>query len=86
MKNEYCDIQENCKVLQQATVQYEAVVKQNQSLQAELRFTKDNAEKDSQHIRELEEANMLLQEENKKLKNALEKIAGSDLCNRCDGV
>lgn len=84
MKNEYCDIQENCKMLIQAGNQYDAVVKQNQSLQAELRFANDNNKKDEEYIRQLEEKNMLLEEEVKKRdrnianlfeeKNALHKL------------
>ena len=35
--NKYCDIQDGCKLLKQANAQYNAVVRQNQSLQAELR-------------------------------------------------
>lgn len=35
--SKYCDIQENCKLLKQANAQYNAVVRQNQSLQTELR-------------------------------------------------
>lgn len=68
---QYCDIQENCKMLIQAGNQYDAVVKQNQSLQTELRFAKDNAEKDNKYIRELEEANMLLQQENERLRGRI---------------
>lgn len=84
MKNEYCDIQKNCKMLIQAGNQYDAVVKQNQSLQAELRFANDNNKKDEEYIRQLEEKNMLLEEEVKKRdrnianlfeeKNALHKL------------
>lgn len=35
--NKYCNIQDGCKLLKQANAQYNAVVQQNQSLQAELR-------------------------------------------------
>lgn len=35
--NKYCDIQDGCKLLKQANAQYNAVVRQNQSLQTELR-------------------------------------------------
>lgn len=35
--NKYCNIQDGCKLLQQANNQYDKVVQQNQSLQQELR-------------------------------------------------
>lgn len=35
--NKYCDIQDGCKLLKRANAQYNAVVRQNQSLQTELR-------------------------------------------------
>lgn len=35
--NKYCDIQESCKLLNRTNAQYNAVVRQNQSLQTELR-------------------------------------------------
>lgn len=69
-EGKYCAIQDTCKLLIQAVNQYNEVVKQNKSLQTELNFTKGNAAKDHQYILELEEANMILQEENEKLKGA----------------
>ena len=73
MKNNYCEIQDGCKLLIQASNQYEAVVKQNQSLQTELRFANDCNKKDEAYIRQLEESNMILQEENKKFKDIANK-------------
>ena len=68
MKNEYCNIQENCKMLIQAGNQYDAVVKQNQSLQAELRFANECRKSDEEYIRQLEERNMILEEKVQELK------------------
>jgi len=48
------------------------IVKQNQSLQSELRFANYNNQKDDSYITELEESNMILQKENEKLKNKLQ--------------
>lgn len=33
----YCDIQDNCKILRDTATQYDQIVKQNQSLQTQLR-------------------------------------------------
>lgn len=77
MKNNYCEIQDGCKLLIQASNQYEAVVKQNQSLQTELRFANDCNKKDEAYIRQLEESNMILQEKSeqnqKDIKNLIQE-------------
>lgn len=56
----YCDIQDSCKMLSDAVVQYNKVVEQNQSLQKQILWQKEQMEKDNQYIVKLEEANMLL--------------------------
>lgn len=43
-KNNYCDIQENCKLLVTANNQYDKVVSQNRSLQGELKNAKEELE------------------------------------------
>lgn len=62
------------------------IVKQNQSLQSELRFVNDNNKKDDSYIVKLEESNMLLETENEKFKQALEKIREINIeCKGCNG-
>lgn len=56
----YCDIQDDCKILSDAVTQYKKVVEQNQSLQKQILWQKEQMEKDNQYIVKLEEANMLL--------------------------
>lgn len=74
MSEKYCDIQENCKELQTAITQYNKVVEQNQNLQSEIHWYKSEADKDEKYLIKLEEANMSLDNENEKLKRALEAI------------
>lgn len=56
----YCDIQDSCKILSDAITQYNKVVEQNQSLQKQILWQKEQMEKDNQYLIKLEEANMLL--------------------------
>ena len=73
-KPSYCDIQEYCKPLREAVTQYNLVVKQNQSLQREVLWQKEQMEKDNQYLIKLEEANMLLEQDVETLKRQLETI------------
>lgn len=73
-KPNYCDIQEDCKPLREAVTQYNLVVKQNQSLQREVLWQKEQMEKDNQYLIKLEEANMLLEQDVETLKKQLETI------------
>ncbi len=75
-KNNYCDIQANCKLLYQSCRQYEAVVKQNKNLQAELRAVKSDLEIELAFNKELQ--NKLQDTETKALaqcKNAENRIS-----------
>lgn len=71
-KPSYCDIQEDCKPLREAVTQYNLVVKQNQSLQREVLWQKEQMEKDNQYLIKLEEANMLLEQDVETLKAQVE--------------
>lgn len=87
-KDTYCDCQDNCKLLAAISNQYNAVVKQNQSLQKTILWQKDQMNKDNEYLIKLEEANMLfeqdvenlkrqndtLQEELEKYKRAIKKV------------
>ena len=73
-KPNYCDIQKDCKLLALAKSQYDKVVEQNQSLQRNLLWYKEQAEKDNQYLIKLEEANMLLEQDVETLKKQLETI------------
>ena len=80
-KNNYCDIQANCKLLYQSCRQYEAVVKQNKNLQAELRAVQSDLEIELAFNKEMQ--NKLQDTETKALircKNAENRI--SDLKER----
>ena len=70
----YCDIQKDCKLLALVKSQYDKVVEQNQSLQRNLLWYKEQAEKDNQYLIKLEEANMLLEQDVETLKKQLETI------------
>ena len=71
-KPNYCDVQEDCKPLREAVTQYNLVVKQNQSLQREVLWQKEQMEKDNQYLIKLEEANMLLEQDVETLKAQVE--------------
>ena len=87
-KDTYCGCQDNCKLLAAISNQYNAVVKQNQSLQKTILWQKDQMNKDNEYLIKLEEANMLfeqdvenlkrqndtLQEELEKYKRAIKKV------------
>lgn len=73
-KPNYCDIQKYCKLLALVKSQYDKVVEQNQSLQRNLLWYKEQAEKDNQYLIKLEEANMLLEQDVETLKKQLETI------------
>lgn len=74
VKQDYCDCQEHCKLLIMTNSQYEAVVKQNQSLQNEVIWRKKQSDKDNDYIIKLEEANMLLEQDVETLKKQLEAL------------
>lgn len=78
----YCDAQDYCKIVEKITQQYNQVVKQNQSLQREVLWQKEQMEKDNQYLIKLEEANMLLEQDVEVLKRQVEalqeKIQGSE--------
>lgn len=87
-KDTYCDCQDACKVVAIISAQYNAVVKQNQSLQGTVLWQQDQMRKDNEYLIKLEEANMLheqdveilkrqveaLQEEIEKYKRAINKV------------
>lgn len=74
VKQDYCDCQEHCKLLIMANSQYEAVVKQNQSLQSEVLWRKNEMDKDNNYLIKLEEANMLLEQDVETLKRQNETL------------
>lgn len=41
MSNQYCDLEEECKLLNKIAVQYNKIVEQNKSLQTEIRTLKN---------------------------------------------
>ena len=73
-KPNYCDIQKDFKLLALVKSQYDKVFEQIQSLQRNLLWYKEQAEKDNQYIIKLEEANMLLEQDIETLKKQLETI------------
>lgn len=73
-KPNYCDIQKDCKLLALVKSQYDKVVEQNQSLQRNLLWYKEQAEKDNQYLIKLEEANMLLEQDIETLKQQIEAL------------
>ena len=74
IKNDYCDCQDVCKLLKMTTAQYEAVVKQNASLQSEVLWLKGEMQKDNNYVIKLEEANMLLEQDVETLKRQVEAL------------
>ena len=74
MNKKYCDSQDDCKLLKNAINQYNQVVKQNKNLQKEIRWYKEQAEKDNQYVIKLEEANMLLEQDVETLKTQVEAL------------
>lgn len=70
----YCDIQDSCKMLSDAVVQYNKVVEQNQSLQKQILWQKERMEKDNQYLIKLEEANMLFEQDVEILKRQVESL------------
>ena len=73
-KPNYCDIQKDCKLLALVKSQYDKAVEQIQSLQRNLLWYKEQAEKDNQYLIKLEEANMLLERDVETLKKQLKTI------------
>ena len=73
-KPNYCDIQKDCKLLALVKSQYDKAVEQIQSLQRNLLWYKEQAEKDNQYLIKLEEANMLLEQDVETLKKQLKTI------------
>ena len=74
MHKKYCDSQDDCKLLKNAINQYNQVVKQNKNLQKEIRWYKEQTEKDNQYVIKLEEANMLLEQDVETLKTQVEAL------------
>ena len=74
IKNDYCDCQDVCKPLKMTAAQYEAVVKQNASLQSEVLWLKGEMQKDNNYVIKLEEANMLLEQDVETLKRQVEAL------------
>lgn len=70
----YCDIQKDCKLSALVKSQYDKVVEQNQSLQRNLLWYKEQAEKDNQYLIKSEEANMLLEQDVETLKQQIEAL------------
>ena len=63
IKDTYCDCQDACKIVATVSAQYNAVVKQNQSLQKTVLWQQDQMQKDNDYLIKLEEANMLLEQD-----------------------
>ncbi len=74
MNKKYCDSQDDCKLLKNAIDQYNQVVKQNKDLQKEVRWYKEQTEKDNQYVIKLEEANMLLEQDVETLKTQVDAL------------
>ena len=74
MNKKYCDSQDDCKLLKNAVTQYNQVVKQNQDLQKEINWYKEQMGKDNQYVIKLEEANMLLEQDVETLKTQVEAL------------
>jgi len=70
-------IEELETLLTQCEQHNKEIVKQNQNLQAELRFLKDNSQKDDSYIKELEVQNIFL-------KTTLKRIAAKSHYNPAD--
>lgn len=74
VKQDYCDCQDACKLLKIVNSQYEAVVKQNQSLQRQVLWQKGEMDKDQAYLIKLEEANMLFEQDVETLKRQVEAL------------
>lgn len=81
MNKKYCDSQDDCKLLKNAVTQYNQVVKQNQDLQKEIKWYKEQMGKDNQYVIKLEEANMLLEQDVETLKMQVEALQDA-LCRK----
>ena len=81
MNKKYCDRQDDCKLLKNAVTQYNQVVKQNQDLQKEINWYKEQMGKDNQYVIKLEEANMLLEQDIETLKTQVEALKDA-LCRK----
>ena len=64
----------NKKNLEILTNQYNAVVKQNQSLQKVILWQQDQMQKDQEYLVKLEEANMLYEQDIEALKRQVEAL------------
>ena len=73
-KQNYCDLQDNCKIVEQITNQYNAVVKQNRHLQREILWVKSEMETDNQYLTKLEEANLSLEQDVEMLNRQVELL------------
>lgn len=62
-KSTYCNVQKKCEQLKEALTQYNLVLKQNQSLQREVLWQREQMEKGTQYLIKLEESNMLLEQD-----------------------
>lgn len=81
MNKKYCDSQDDCKLLKNAVTQCNQVVKQNQNLQKEINWYKEQMGKDNQYVIKLEEANMLLEQDIETLKTQVEALKDA-LCRK----
>ena len=70
----YCDCEDGCKLLKTVSDQYNAVVRQNQSLQKEVLWQQDQMQKDNDYLIKLEEANMLYEQDIEVLKRQVEAL------------
>ena len=73
-KPAYCDCEDACKLLKVVSDQYNAVVRQNQSLQKEVLWQQDQMQKDNDYLIKLEEANMLYEQDIETLKRQVEAL------------
>lgn len=70
----YCDLEDSCKLLKVVSDQYNAVVRQNQSLQKEVLWQQDQMQKDNDYLIKLEEANMLYEQDIETLKRQVDAL------------
>jgi len=73
-EEKYCDCQDTCKIVAIVSAQYNAVVKQNQSLQRTVLWQQEQMQKDNDYLIKLEEANMLYEQDIETLKRQVEAV------------
>lgn len=70
----YCEWENNCKLLKTISDQYNAVVRQNKSLQKEILWQREEMEKDNEYLTKLENANVLFEEDIEALKRQVDAL------------